>query len=137
MRRCLVLTELCLISCLKFTLVTGIFDTFVFSLLVSLKIRLCCCLIFTFVTRKYDTIMLTADVKTQSTPIPLTIKLLGRYSYHCKFSTSWYVVQFLVYFFSLQVHSVTKFSRNLIDRIDRFPVLSNTILKLGGERVQD
>ena len=43
---------------LIFTLGTGIFNTFMFRLLVSLKKSLCCCLIFTLDTWAFNTCML-------------------------------------------------------------------------------
>ena len=46
-----------LCSCLIFTLVTWTFNTFMFRLLVSLKLVLSCCLIFTLVTWIFNTFM--------------------------------------------------------------------------------
>ena len=46
-----------LCSCLIFTLVTWRFNTFMFRLLVSLKLVLSCCLIFTLVTWIFNTFM--------------------------------------------------------------------------------
>ena len=69
-----VFIEICLPSCLKFTLVTHIFNIFVFILWVDLEMCLLCCLVFTQVTgilytivgRLHNSLMCTTRVIQQT-----------------------------------------------------------------------
>ena len=54
-----------LLCCLLLTLVTGIYDTFVFRLLVNLKMTMSCCMILTLITRESDNVMFRLSMPLQ------------------------------------------------------------------------